>query len=258
MVFWTLHRGFACYALLLYSAIFIYFDFEAAEVFIYEPLIWFLIIFQISRHSGLGMTIGFHRFYSHAAFKTSRFVEFLIAYCCAASNQGGMSWWAGNHRYHHVHCDDDKDPHSPVTHSFLYSWLGWGYDPAHAPRSIKLRYPEIYWIDRWCFLVPWLEWGLFWLFSDSLAFATLVSLLPAALSPIGTLFFNSLSHGGKPDEQGCCARKYWQLSAILLGEHDHRDHHIHPTKAKRPGLDLPYRLVIWPMEKLGAIWDVKY
>lgn len=257
MLFWTLQRVFACYALLFYSAIFIYVDFEITKSLISEPLIWVLIILQISRHSALGMTVGFHRYYSHGAFKTKRRFELFIAYCCAASNQGAMSWWAANHRYHHIHCDDDKDPHSPLTHSFLYSWLGWGYDPKHAHRTIKLRYPEIEWVDNWCFLVPWLEWGVIWFFSDSLAFATLISLLPAALSPIGTLFFNSLSHGGEPDANGCAARRYWQLSAILLGEHEHRYHHIHPTKAKRPGPDLPYWLVIWPLKKMGVIWDVK-
>jgi len=256
MLFWTLQRVFACYALLLYSAIFIALDFQQAQALILQPLTWVLIIAQIARHSALGMTLGFHRYYSHAAYKAKRRYEFFIAYCCAASNQGSMTWWAGNHRYHHVHCDDDKDPHSPVSHSLFYSWLGWGYDPKHAHRTIKLQYPEIRWIDQWCFLVPWLEWGLFWLVSGSLAFATLVSLVPAALSPIGTLFFNSLSHGGKPDEKGCCARKYNQLSAYLLGEHDHKDHHIHPNKAKRPGPDLPYWLVLWPMARLGFIWDL--
>lgn len=258
MLFWTLQRTLACYTLLLYSAVFCYFDFESATFLIKEPLIWLVIVFQIARHSSLGMTIGFHRFYSHSAFKTSRWFEFLIAYSCAASNQGAMSWWAGNHRFHHAHCDDEHDPHSPVTNSFLYSWLGWGYDPKHAKRQIKLRYPEIRWIDSWCFLAPWIEWSIFWWLSESLALATLASLLPAALSPIGTLFFNSLSHSGKLDAQGCGARKYWQVSAILLGEHDHRDHHDYPAKAKRPGPDLPYWLVLWPMEKLGFIWDVRY
>lgn len=258
MLFWTLHRVFACYALLLYSGILLYFDLETTKLLIVEPLIWILLVLQISRHSSLGMTLGFHRYYSHGAFKTSRWFESLVAYSCAASNQGAMSWWAGNHRYHHAHCDDQFDPHSPVTHSFIYSWLGWGYDPKHANRSIKLKYPEIRWLDRWCFLVPWFEWGLFWYFSDSLAFATLASLLPAALSPIGTLFFNSLSHGGQPDARGCCARRYWQLSAYLLGEHDHRDHHSYPARARRPGPDVPYWLVLWPMSKLGVIWDVRY
>ncbi|MGH8476094.1 MAG: hypothetical protein ACRER2_10050 [Methylococcales bacterium] len=257
MLFWTLQRIFACYSLLLYSAIFIWLDYDQALRLVSTPLPWVLIVLQIARHSALGMTLGFHRYYSHAAYKASRAYEFFITYSCAASNQAAMSWWAGTHRFHHVHCDDDQDPHSPVSHSFLYAWLGWGYDRKHAKQVIELRYPETRWLDRWCFLIPWIEWSLFLLFSESLAFATLAALIPAALSPIGTLFFNCISHGGKPDEKGCTARKYYQLSAILLGEHDHRDHHVYPNKAKRPGPDLPYWLVLWPMAKIGWIWDLK-
>lgn len=257
MLFWTLQRVFACYALVLFSAIFIGFDYSQSLALITEPYIWVLIVLQIARHSALGMTLGFHRYYSHNAYQAPRWYESVIAYSCAASNQGAMTWWAANHRYHHIHCDDDKDPHSPITHSLLYAWLGWGYDPKHALRTIPLRYPEIRLINDWCFVVPWLEWGLFWWLSDSLAFATLVSMVPAALSPIGTLFFNALSHGGEPDEQGCCARQYNQLSAWLLGEHNHRDHHTYPNKAHRPGPDLPYHLVLRPLERLGVIWDLK-
>ncbi len=257
MLFWTLQRVFACYALLLYSAVFIFADLDDAIIFAKQPLPWILIILQIARHSALGMTLGFHRFYSHAAYKASRGYEFFIAYSCAASNQAAMSWWAGNHRYHHVNCDNEKDPHSPVTHSLLYAWLGWGYDPKHALRKIKLNYPETRWLDDWCFLIPWFEWGLIWAFTGSLAFATIVSLIPAGLSPIGTLFFNCMSHGGEPDAKGCAAQQYNQLSAFLLGEHDHLDHHIHPNKAKRPGPDVPYWLVLWPATKLGWVWDLK-
>ncbi len=257
MLSWVLSRVFACYALLPFSALFFYLDWDASWALATQIWPWLLVLLQTARHSGLGMTIGFHRYYSHHAFKAPRWLEFLIAYSCCASNQGAMSWWAGTHRYHHVHCDSELDPHSPVTHSFLYSWLGWGYDPKHALRKIKLRYPEVRFLDDWCFAIPWLEFGLFWFFSGSLAFATFVSLLPAALSPIGTLFFNCISHGGKPDEKGCTARKYWQISAILLGEHDHKDHHIHPTKAHRPGPDLPYWLVLWPLSKFGIIHHLR-
>ncbi len=257
MLFWTLQRVLACYSLLIYSMIFVAIDYDAAIELVSKPLPWILIILQIARHSALGMTLGFHRYYSHAAYKASRAYEFFIAYSCSASNQAAMSWWAGTHRYHHVHCDDEKDPHSPVSRSFLYAWLGWGYDPRHANITIKLRYPETRWLDKWCFVIPWMEWALIWLASGSLAFATIVSLIPAGLSPIGTLFFNCMSHGGDADDKGCTARQYNMLSAFLLGEHDHLDHHIYPTKAKRPGPDLPYWLILWPMAKLGFIWDLK-
>ena len=257
MLFWTLQRIFGTCTLIVYVIPLLWLDWPEAKAEIWKPLTIGLIMLQGFRHSSLGMTIGFHRYYSHAAFKARRWVEFMIAYSCAASNQGAMTWWAGNHRHHNSNCDTLEDPHSPVARSIPYAWIGWTYDLRNSRRKVRLTYPEIVWLDKWCFLIPWMEWAAVWSLTGSLAFATWVVLLPAWLSPIGTLFFNVLSHGGKPDEKGCAARKYRSPSAILLGEHDHLDHHIHPGKAHRPGPDLPYNLVLRPLARMGLVWDLR-
>jgi len=254
--FWYAQRIVSCCLLTVYApALLLLVDPAGAAREVLRPLVWGLIMAQIFRHSALGMTLGYHRYFTHAAYKAPRWYEAFIAYCCAACNQGAPSWWAGTHRYHHVHCDTERDPHSPVSHHFLYAWLGWAYDPRHALRRIKLRYPEVRALDDWGFVVPWLEWGVVFAVSGNFAFATLVTLLPAGLSPIGTLWFNCLSHGGPPDENGCTARIYRQVTAWVLGEMDHKDHHIHPNKAHRPGIDLPYWLVLRPLRALGVLSD---
>lgn len=130
-------------------------------------------------------------------------------------------------------------------------------NPEHAHRKISLRYPETRFLDKWGFLVPWFEWALVWSFSDSRALATLVTLLPIWLSTMSTQWFNVRAHGGKADEHGCTATTYKFSSALLLGEWEHRDHHDYPRKAHRPGPDLPYWLVLFPLAKLGAIWDLQ-
>jgi stearoyl-CoA desaturase (delta-9 desaturase) len=257
MIFWTLQRVFSTCTLLLYAVTLIWLDLDAAKADIVDPLTWTLIFAQGFRHASWGMTIGYHRYFSHSAFKAKPWVEYLIAYSCAASNQGAMSWWAANHRHHHGHCDEPEDPHSPVTRSLPYAWFGWTYDLRNARRAIKLNHPVTVFIDKWCFLVPWMEWALLWWLTGSRSFATLVSLLPASLSPFGTLFFNVAAHGGEPDADGCCARTYRNFSAYILGEHQHKDHHEYPTKARRPGPDLPYHLFLRPLAKLGAVWDLR-
>jgi stearoyl-CoA desaturase (delta-9 desaturase) len=257
MFYWALQRIFGTCTMIVYVVLFLYLDWAEVQSQATRPITWILFFFQGFRHGALGMTLGFHRYYSHAAFKCKRWFEFLIAYSCAAANQGGMGWWAANHRHHHSNCDTEEDPHSPVTRSIPYAWFGWSYDPKIARRKIQLNYPETRWFDKWCILVPWFEWLLVWYLADSRAFATLVVLTQAWFSPIGTLWFNMASHGGPPDEKGCTARCYNMFTAIILGEADHRDHHDYPGKARRPGPDLPYHLVLLPMAKLGVVWDLR-
>ena len=257
MFFWTVQRLVGVCTLILYIIPLLVVDFAEVKHYALVPWVWLAIWLQIQRHAMLAMTLAYHRYFSHAAFKAKRWFEFFLSYTCAASNQGGMSWWAANHRHHHANCDSKTDQHSPVTQSLAYAYIGWANDPRLARRSIKLRYPETLWMDRWCFLVPWLEWFAVWQLTGSRALATLTVLIPAWLSPIGTLCFNIGSHRGEPDEKGCAAGTYNKISAIILGESDHRDHHDHPGKAKRPGPDLAYYLVLWPMQKLGVIWDLR-
>ncbi|MGH8581122.1 MAG: fatty acid desaturase [Gammaproteobacteria bacterium] len=257
MRFWIIHRVFAVCTLGIYVAVLVYLDFPEIKTQAARPVVWLLVYLQILRHAMFGMTLGYHRYFSHSAFKAKRWFEFLLSYSCAAANQGGMSWWAANHRHHHAHCDTKEDQHSPVAQSLAYAYIGWANDPRIARRRIKLRYPETVWMDKWCFLVPWLEWLLVWFVTGSRAFATLVVLLPAWLSPIGTLSFNIGSHGGTADEKGCTAKTYINFSAFILGEHKHQDHHRFPGKARRPGPDLAYHLILRPMARLGAIWDLR-
>jgi stearoyl-CoA desaturase (Delta-9 desaturase) len=256
MLFWVLYRISGTCTLVVYVAFFVLIDLQDIKAQISQLLTWGLFFFQGFRHASLGMTLGYHRYFSHSAFKAKRWIEFLFSYSCVASNQGAMSWWAANHRHHHVHCETQEDPHSPVTHSIPYAWFGWTYDPKNARRGIVLNYPETVWLDKWGFLAPWFEWVAIWQLSGSRAFSTLVVLLPAWLSPVGTLFFNVLAHGGPPDQKGCTARKYRNFSAFILGEIDHKDHYVYPHKAKRPGPDLPYQLVLRPLARLGVIWDL--
>src|SRR6185436_3133726 len=61
-----------------------------------------------------GITAGFHRYFSHRTFKTSRPVQFALAFLGTTSLQKGVLWWAAHHRFHHRHSDQEPDLHSPT------------------------------------------------------------------------------------------------------------------------------------------------
>src|ERR671918_2311724 len=73
----------------------------------------------------LAITAGYHRYFAHRAYKTSRIVQFLLAFLAQTSAQRGALWWAAKHRRHHSHSDTEFDVHSPREQGFLYAHLGW-------------------------------------------------------------------------------------------------------------------------------------
>ena len=83
-----------------------------------------------------GVSAGYHRYFSHRAFKTSRAGQFVLACLAQSSAQRGVLWWAAKHRWHHLHSDTEQDVHSPARHGFVYAHLGWIFSPA--PRGDRL------------------------------------------------------------------------------------------------------------------------
>jgi stearoyl-CoA desaturase (delta-9 desaturase) len=71
------------------------------------------------------VTAGYHRYFSHRSFKTSRVFQFVIAFMAMTSSQKGVLWWAAHHRHHHRYSDQEDDLHSPTLFGFLWSHVGW-------------------------------------------------------------------------------------------------------------------------------------
>ena len=68
---------------------------------------------------------GYHRYFSHRAYDTSRAFQFVLAVLAQTTAQKSVLWWAANHRDHHLHSDTELDVHSPRRMGFLYSHVGW-------------------------------------------------------------------------------------------------------------------------------------
>ena len=111
----------------------------------------------------------YHRYFSHKAFKTSRIMQFIFAIIGASAVQRGPIWWAAHHRGHHVHSDTEQDKHSPKSHGFFWSHMGWFLSKANFLTHQKfvkelIRFPELRLIDRFDILIPILTCvGLFFL-----------------------------------------------------------------------------------------------
>jgi stearoyl-CoA desaturase (delta-9 desaturase) len=100
-----------------------------------------------------GMEGGYHRYFSHRAFKTSRVFQFILAVLATSSGQRGPLWWASNHRVHHRHSDEDGDAHSPRMHGLWHAHLGWLVERKNVDTNLDLvpdfaRYPELRWLNK--------------------------------------------------------------------------------------------------------------
>ncbi|MDF1811237.1 MAG: acyl-CoA desaturase [Verrucomicrobiales bacterium] len=225
------------------------------------------------------ITAFYHRYFSHRAFKTSRFMQFVFAALGNTAFQRGPLWWALNHRHHHKHSDHVDDKHSPKQFGFFWSHLGWLTDTENLSTDYKkikdfARFPELVFLNRYNLIVPALYVaGLAatgWLletFAPGLGtnagqlvvwgfFISTVALLHV------TLLVNSLAHvwGKRRFDTGDHSRNNWLIAVLTLGEGWHNNHHRYQHSARQGffwfELDVSYYLLKL-MERLGLIYDLK-
>ncbi|HLK39281.1 MAG TPA: acyl-CoA desaturase [Polyangiaceae bacterium] len=212
-----------------------------------------------------GVTGGYHRYFSHRSYRTSRPMQLLLALLAMSSAQKGVLWWAGHHRAHHKFSDAEGDVHSAARDGFLWSHVGWilskKYEPTQVRRVRDLaRFPELVWLDRWWFVPPAaLGVGLYavggWF---ALVWGLLVS---TVLLWHGTFTINSLAHAfGRrryptPDD----SRNSALLAVLTLGEGWHNNHHHYPRSVRQGffwwELDVTYN-VLRAMAALGLVTDL--
>ncbi|BDU77559.1 acyl-CoA desaturase [Mesoterricola sediminis] len=181
-----------------------------------------------------GVTAGYHRYFSHRAYRLGRAAQLLMACLAQASGQKGVLWWAAHHRDHHRHADGPGDVHSPVRDSFWWSHVGWVLSDRHDhPDLAKVgdlaRFPELRWLDRhhW---VPAVATAL-----AAAAWAGAAGLAWWALSTVAlyhaTFTINSLAHvwGTRRFETPDRSRNNAVLALLTLGEGWHNNHHAFPA-----------------------------
>ena len=213
-----------------------------------------------------GITAGFHRYFSHRSYKTTRFFQFCLAWLGCSALQRGPLWWSAHHRHHHRYSDMTNDVHSPVVQTFWYSHIGWiiTNDANNADwKNIKdmAKYAELRWLDRnhWipgvvlavvCYLID--GWsGLAWGF-----------LLSTVILYHGTFTINSLTHliGKRRFPTTDESRNHWILAIITLGEGWHNNHHYYQTSANQGFYWWEYDISFAMLRVLswfGIVWDLR-
>jgi len=212
------------------------------------------------------ITAGYHRYFSHRTYKTSRVMQFLIAFLGQTSAQRGVIWWAAVHRHHHLHSDTEHDVHSPRHHGFLYSHVTWifnpsNWEPDYGTVKDLTRYPELVWLDRHTYL-PAILLGFGVWFVGGWAMLVVGFFWSTVVLFHCTFFINSLAHvsGSQRYLTGDDSRNNLWLALITLGEGWHNNHH-HYQSSTRQGfrwweIDISY-YVLKVMSWFRLVWDLR-
>ena len=224
----------------------------------------------------IGMTIywlrmfaigaGYHRYFSHRSYSTSRLFQFILAALAQSSAQKSILWWAAKHRHHHLHSDTHRDVHSPRHKGFAYSHVGWIFARQHdATDLVKVAdlasFPELRWLHKFevlpaialaacCFLVAgWSGLVVGFLWSTVLLYHA-------------TFCINSLAHvhGRKRYVTGDDSRNNWVLALVTMGEGWHNNHHAYQSSVRQGfrwwEIDMTF-YILKALSYLGIVWDLK-
>jgi stearoyl-CoA desaturase (delta-9 desaturase) len=212
------------------------------------------------------VTGGYHRYFSHRTYKTSRVFQFILAFLAQSSAQKGALWWAAHHRRHHKHSDQPGDVHSPVLGGFMHSHVGWlFYEGAGETDMDKIKdfakYPELRFLNRFHLLPPiLLGAACLWLFGTS--GLVIGFFLSTVLLWHGTFFINSLAHvvGKRRFQTTDDSRNNGWLALITLGEGWHNNHHRYQASARNGfywwEIDVTY-YVLKALSWIGVVWDLR-
>ncbi|MGD9988971.1 acyl-CoA desaturase [Pseudonocardia sp.] len=234
--------------------------------------------------SGLGVTVGFHRYFTHGAFKANRPLRIALAVAGSLAFQGTVTGWVADHRRHHAFSDKAGDPHSPwlfgtgpraLARGMWHSHVGWLFDrdrtnaARFAPDLLVDR--DIVRVDR-AFLplaimslaLPGVIGGLVtWSLTGALTAIFWAGLVRVALLHHVTWSINSICHmwGDRPFAARDRSVNVWWLAIASFGESWHNLHHADPTCARhgvqRGQVDLS-ALVVRGFEKAGWATAVRW
>ena len=212
------------------------------------------------------LTGGFHRYFSHRAYKTSRPMAFLIGATGCSAMQTGPLDWASRHREHHKYSDQPEDPHSPVARSVWWAHLGWILSWGKGDPDMTLIrdfacHPEIRWLNKLHYIPGFLLAGLCYLIDgwSGLVWGFIVS---TVLVYHATWLVNSVCHvfGRKRYHTTDESRNNAVVALLTFGEGWHNNHHCYQSSANQGfywyELDISYT-VLRTMNVFGLVWDLR-
>jgi stearoyl-CoA desaturase (delta-9 desaturase) len=252
----------------------------------WRDLVIALVAYAITGH---GITVGFHRYFTHGSFKAGRWTRIGLAVMGSVAIEGPVTRWVADHRRHHTYSDKDGDPHSPwrygpgtrnLAKGLWHAHMGWLFDIEQtdqrrfAPDLLAdediVRVNKLYWL--WVLLSTTLPFaaGAVWaaVVGDTWWVGGLTAFFWGTLVRIALLHhvtwaINSICHvfGERPFRTRDRSTNVWWLAIPSMGESWHNLHHADPTAARhgvdRFQLDTSARM-IRIMEQLGMAHDVRW
>ena len=212
-----------------------------------------------------GTTAGYHRYFSHRSFRTSRAFQFFLAFLAQSSAQRGALWWAAKHRHHHRHSDSELDIHSPRHRGFWYSHMGWIFKKDQGITDYDAipdltKYPELVWLDKHP-LVPAVVLAIACLLIDGWSGLIVGFFWSTVVLFHGTFMINSLAHvhGNQRYVTGDDSRNNWWLALITLGEGWHNNHHAY-QRSTRQGfrwweIDITF-YILTALSWVKVVWEL--
>ena len=211
------------------------------------------------------ITAGYHRYFSHRSFSTSRWFQFVLAFGGATSAQKGPLWWAGNHRLHHRYVDTARDAHTPIK-GVWWSHVGWILSDAHDATPNEAiedftKYPELRWLDRTNWLPPWVLAVTVWLVAGWSGLL-IGFFLSTVLLWHATFMVNSVAHliGTRRYATDDTSRNNFGVAVLTMGEGWHNNHHYYPASARQGFFwfepDITYT-ILKGLSWLGIVRDLK-
>ncbi|REE96176.1 acyl-CoA desaturase [Thermomonospora umbrina] len=234
--------------------------------------------------SAAGITVGFHRHFTHGSFKANRPLHIALAVAGTLAIQGPVITWVADHRRHHKYSDKEQDPHSPwrfgtdwkaLTKGMLWAHYGWFFDGSSTSKEKfapdLLADKDVARVDRWfpglvavSFLLPALLGGLLTMsWQGALTALFWAGFVRITLVHHVTWSINSICHtfGKEHFDVRDKSRNVWWLAIPSLGESWHNLHHSDPTCARhgvlKGQIDISARM-IWAFEKLGWAHGVRW
>ena len=210
-------------------------------------LVWVALFLFVIRM--FAITGFYHRYFAHKTFKTSRLMQFIFAFIGSTAAQRGPIWWASHHRRHHLNSDKHNDQHSPHTHHFLWSHMGWFLAKKNFLTDRKvvrdlIKFKELVLIDRFDWLPPVLLLLSLFVIGDFLSLTSGMSGLNMVIwgfcvSTIlvyhCTFAVNSIAHlwGTQRYNTKEESKNNFFVALLTFGEGWHNNHHHYPGSIRQ-------------------------
>lgn len=240
--------------------------------FYYAPPGWSMIAISIILLylTGLSITAGYHRYYSHRSYRTNTVIEGILLFFASMAGQGSALRWSFDHRLHHAHVDTDEDPYS-INKGFWYAHFLWllekpkEIDPKVVPDLMRNRLVQFQHRYDTLLMVVTNALVVFvvgWLLNDYVGAFFLACWTRLFALHHFTWFINSLAHtwGDKPFCQEQSAVNNYVIALLTFGEGYHNFHHVFANDY-RNGIRWyhfdPTKWLIWSLNKMGLANGLK-